>query len=158
MATFERNAARRLGITGVHMAGLAISTGLGLIAGSSFLWATPDRAWNIFLAGFLWTLLLATATALVRCVREQLQRGDWWNGIALGLEMTFPLTTLYIIGVGIITIGLPADGMEQVGTVMVTTRPNLLVVAPAFYASSLVVAIVVGPVYALTSPFRREQE
>ncbi len=82
-----------------------------------------DRAWNIFLAGFLWTLLLATATALVRCVRERLQRGDRWNG------------------------------MEQVGNVMVTTRPYLLAVAPVFYASSLLVAIAVGPVHAPTSPF-----
>ncbi len=93
----------------------------------------------------------------MRCTHGHVQRGDWWNGIVPGFEMTFLITTL-MIPVGVITIDPPVDGMKQVDTVMVLTRPNLLAVASVFYASRLMIAIVVGSVYTLTSPFRYEQE
>jgi hypothetical protein len=109
----------------------------------------------MFLAGFLWTMIVAAGTALVRCVRERLPRGAWVRGIAMGCEMTFPLTTLYMLAVALVTLGVPADGATQVGNVMIAARPDFLAVAPVFYAASLVLGVVVGPVYVLTSPFRR---
>ncbi|GEM_PF-655447 len=160
MATFEsemsvRRASRGLRLSAVHLAGLGISTLLGVVAGSAFYWAAPERAWNIFLAGFLWTMIVAAGTALVRCVRERLPRGAWVRGIAMGCEMTFPLTTLYMLAVALLTLGIPADEATQVGNVMLAARPDFLAVAPVFYAASLVLGVVVGPVYVLTSPFRR---
>lgn len=160
MATFDqgmgvRGSERSWRPSWVQLVGLGLSTLLGLVAGSAFYWAVPERAWSIFLAGFLWTLMVAAGTALVRCVRERLGRGDWWHGLAVGCEMTFPLTTLYMLAVALVTVGLPANETAQVGSVLVATRPNLLAIAPVFYASSLVVGVVVGPVYVLTSPFRR---
>lgn len=155
MAPLRKETLQRLRVSKIQFAGLVISSLLGVVAGSAFLWAVPDRAWNIFLAGFLWTLLVAAGTAIVRCVRERVQHGDWWRGIAVGCEMTFPLTTLYMLAVALVTAGIPAGQLVQTGQMMVAAKPDLLAVAPVFYAASLVLAVVVGPVYVLTSPFGR---
>ncbi len=155
MAASRHQAMRSMHVSAIHLVGLGISLILGLFAGSAFWWASPEQAWNIFLAGFLWTLLTAMGTAIVRFMRERVQRGDWWHGIAIGCEMTFPLTTLYMLGVVLMTLSLPAGGMVEIRGLMVASRPHMLAVAPVFYTVSLVLAIVLGPLYALTSPFKR---
>ena len=38
---------------------LAVSAALGAVGGSAFLWAAIPRAWDIFVAAFLWTLIAA---------------------------------------------------------------------------------------------------
>jgi hypothetical protein len=42
---------------------------LGLIGGSAFLWATPRRAWEIFTAAFLWTLIAAAGRLAPKAFR-----------------------------------------------------------------------------------------
>lgn len=134
---------------------MGISSMLGLIGGSAFLWAGPDRAWDVFMAGFLWTLLVAVGSGLFRCFTERLRRGEWKRGIAIGCEMSFPLTTLYMVAAALITALISEDYVLHNGTV-VTSKPDMLLVAPLFYACTLVVAIVIGPVYVLTSPFKKK--
>lgn len=155
MALSDRVGLQRFRLSIIHLMGLGISTALGLAAGSAFGWAAPGQAWNMFLAGFLWTLIVAVGTAVVRCMREQVQRGDWWRGIAVGCEMTFPLTTMYMLAVALITLRVPAESFTQANGLPITSKPDLLTIAPVFYTASLVLAILVGPGYALTSPFRR---
>lgn len=139
----------------VHLLAMAVSTVLGLAAGSAFLWAAPRQAWGIFLAGFLWMLIVATATALVRCVRERLGRGEWRRGLALGCEMTFPPTTLFLLGAALASAGVQPEMLALSHGALVASKPDMLTVAPLFYTASLVMALVVGPLYVLTSPFKR---
>lgn len=134
---------------------LAVSALLGLIAGSSFLWADIERGWNLFLAGFLWTLISAAGTGLLRCVRERVRRDEWQRGLQIGAVMTFPLTTVYLLVVALLTAGVTADTVMLPGGGMVAAKPDMLAVAPICYAVTLLVAVLVGPVYVLTSPFGR---
>lgn len=134
---------------------LAVSGLLGLIAGSAFLWASIERAWNIFLAGFLWTLISAAGTALLRCVRERLRYGDWRRGLQIGSVMTFPLTTLYLLMVGLTSAGARSDLALLADGSSVARRPDLIAVAPVLYGITLLLAFFVGPLYALTSPYGR---
>ena len=139
----------------MQLIGMAISSVLGLFAGSAFLWAEPRQAWSIFLAGFLWTLIAATGTALVRCVRERLQRGEWRRSAILGLAMTFPPTTFYMLGAALASAGIQAEQIVQPNGVIIASKPDMLSVAPIFYSASLAIAFIVGPFYALTSPFKQ---
>lgn len=138
----------------LRLAPIVISTLLGLISGSAFLWADLDRAWAIYLGGFLVTLTVAVATASVRCVREQVQRGQWWRGFSLGLATTFPATTLYLAAAALISVGIPHADVLLPNGVLVTSKPDLLKMAAPFYTSSSVLAMVTGPIFMLTSPFR----
>lgn len=142
----------------MQLIGMAISSALGLFAGSAFLWAEPRRAWSIFLAGFLWTLIAATGAALIRCMRERLLRGEWRRGAILGLVMLFPPTTLYMLGAALTSAGIQAEQLAQGNGVLVASKPDMLAVAPVFYSASLVIAFVVGPFYALTSPFKQRDK
>ncbi len=136
---------------------LAVSALLGLIAGSSFFWADTERGWNLFLAGFLWTLISAAGTGLLRCVRERVHRDEWLRGLQIGAVMTFPLTTIYLLVVGLLTAGITGDPVTLPNGGVVAARPELLVVAPICYVMTLIVALLVGPVYVLTSPFGRRK-
>lgn len=135
-----------------QLGALGASTVIGLIAGSSFLWAQPDRAWNILIAGFLWVLLIALGAGLARAVRERIQRGEWLRCLALGCEMTFPSTTLYILCVALASSGAPATAVLSDGTA-VKGRPDMLALLPLLYSITLLVAVIIGPGYMLTSPF-----
>ncbi len=125
-----------------QLVALGLCTLIGLIVGSSFLWTDLDRAWTNLVAGFLWVLVISAASSIVRFVRERIRRGEWRRGIALGCEMTFPTTTMYMLAIGMASLG----AAEMI-------RPDLLMVAPIFYSITLVLAVLVGPVYMLTSPF-----
>ncbi len=145
---------QQLQVTPLHLVAMLISMLLGLVAGSSFLWAAPRQAWSIFLAGFLWTLIVSLGAALLRCQREQLRRGEWLRGVVLGCMMIFPQTTLYMLAVALILAGVEANVSVQAYDVFVANKPDWLEVAPIFYAASLVMVLVVGPLYVLTSPFK----
>jgi hypothetical protein len=136
---------------------LGVSALLGLIAGSAFFWADTERGWNLFLAGFLWTLISAAGTGLLRCVRERVHRDEWRRGMWIGAVMTFPLTTAYLLVFALLTAGVTGDPVTLPNGGVVAAKPELLVVAPICYAMTLIVALLVGPVYVLTSPFGRRK-
>lgn len=132
---------------------MAVSVVLGLIGGSAYLWA-PERAGSLFMAMFLWTLLSATGTALARCVIERVRRGELKRGLLIGFEMSFPLTTCYLVTVALVSAGAPVEAAVPGADVLTAMRPDVLAVAPICYAATLVVALITGPLYALTSPFQ----
>jgi hypothetical protein len=131
---------------------LAFSTIVGFIVGSSFMWANPEKAWNFFLAGFLWVLIISAGTGLARCVRERIQRGEWWRGLAVGCEMTFPTTTMYMLTVALASAGA-VEATTLANGASLAVRPDMLLIAPVFYAVALAMAVFIGPVFMLTSPF-----
>jgi vacuolar-type H+-ATPase subunit I/STV1 len=140
-----------------HLAALGAASIIGLIVGYSFVWATPSRAWDFVIAGLLWVLLISGVMSLARCMQERLPRGDWWRGIAIGCEMTFPVITLYMLGLLLASLGAAdmvvlADGSQVAG------RPHVLEIAPLFYGISLLMALLLGPGYAWTSPFGVKHE
>jgi hypothetical protein len=134
------------------LSALASSTLLGIIVGFSFWWAAPERAWDHLIAGFLWVMLIAVGTGLARSVRERIQRGEWRRGLAVGCEMTFPPVTLYMLAVALVSLGAAEVTILTDGT-NVVSRPDMLAVAPIFYGVTMAVAVFIGPVYMLTSPF-----
>ena len=133
-----------LKVSPAFLIALAVSSLLGAIGGSAFIWASQDRAWNIFTAAFLWTLISAAGTALGRYVGERLQRGSWRRGLWIAGVMSFPLTTVY---------SLVAFGISSAAEASV--RPRISAVLPFFYGATLVLALCVGLSWVLTSPFRR---
>lgn len=136
----------------LQVGGLVASTIVGLIVGAAFIWARPERAWDHLISGFLWVLIIATGTGIVRGVRERVGRGEWRRCIALGLGMTFPLTTAYLVAVWLVSLAAPETRTLADGTV-VMGRPDMLAVAPLLYGMTLLLAVLLGPVYMLTSPF-----
>jgi hypothetical protein len=136
-----------------QIATMITSVVLGLIVGSSFIWAAPGRAWDNLIAGFLWVMLVAVAMGLAQFfVRERLRRDQWWRGIGLGCEMTFPATTLYMLLVALASASA-AETTAGAGGTLVLSRPDMLALAPLFYGVTLAVAIFIGPVCVWTSPF-----
>jgi hypothetical protein len=124
------------------LSALATSLVLGLLVGFSFFWAETNRAWDHMITGFLWVLLVAAAMGLGRFMRERVRRGEWRRSLSIAAEMTFPTTTLYLIGVAIASAGA--------GEI----RPDLLPMVPVYYSIALVVALFLGPFCMFTSPFR----
>jgi hypothetical protein len=143
--------------SGFQLVGLALCTVVGLIVGSSFVWAAPSNAWTYLIMGFLWVLLISAATGLGRCVRERLQRGDWVRGIAIGSEMSFPNTTMFLLAVLLASLGAAETTVLSSGA-SVMSKPDMLMVAPIFYSITLAMAVIIGPVYTLTSPFGVKQK
>jgi hypothetical protein len=150
-------AAHPLRPSSVQLIALAICSVLGIIAGAAFIWLSPTMARNIFLAGFLWTLLVEMGSGIGRCVYERVCKGEWRRALALGFEMTFPATTMYLAMVVLLTLGFAAKPVVTAGGEMAVTRPDILATAPILYAVTLVVALmlVIGSV--LTSPFPRHR-
>lgn len=140
-----------------HLSALATSTVLGLIVGAMFVFvANPHRAWDALIAGFLWVMLVSAAMSIARFMRERIQRGEWRRCLALGMEMTFPATTLYILAVALVSAGA-AETTILAGT-EIPRRPDLLTLAPVFYLATLALALFVGPAFMLTSPFGKQQQ
>jgi hypothetical protein len=115
---------------------LGVSAVLGLIGGSAFHWA-GGRAWDIFIAAFLWTLISGAGSAIGRFVGERVRRGDWRRGLWLAVAQSFPLTTVFLLAAAL-------AGAE----------PALLTIAPVPYACTLAVALTVAALGVLTSPYR----
>jgi hypothetical protein len=136
----------------VQLGALVLSTIIGLVVGSSFVWGEAEHAWNHLYTGFLWVLIVSAGTGLARCVQEKVQRGEWWRGVAVGCEMSFPNTTMYMLAVFLASLGA-ADVATLADGASVMNRPDMLLVAPLFYAITLGIAFIIGPVYVLTSPF-----
>lgn len=139
------------------MGALALSTLLGLAVGVSFNYAGPVRAWDNLIAGFLWVLIVATAAALARFFRERVRRGEWRRGLAIMAEVTLLPTTVFILMVGVASIGAAEVATLPDGA-RVASRPNMLALAPIFYGVALVLALALGPLCILTSPFRAQPE
>jgi hypothetical protein len=119
----------------------AVSAGLGLAGGSGFFWATPQRAWEIFTAAFLWTLISAAGTTIGRFFGERVRRGNWRRGLWLAAAQSFPITTVFLL----------------VSTAVAALAGSWILIdaAPICYAGTLAVAICTGPIGVLTSPFLR---
>jgi hypothetical protein len=96
-------------------------------------------------------LIIATATGLARSMRERVQRGDWRHGLAIGCEMTFPTTTVYLLAVALASLG--AADVTLLNGEQVVGKPDMLMIAPIFYGITLALAVLIGPIYMLTSPF-----
>ncbi len=116
---------------------LAVSVALGAIGGSAFHWAGPLRAWNIFIAAFLWTLIAAAGTTIGRFAGERLRRGRWGRGLWLASAQSFPLTTTFLL------VAAAASAGAALGPTVV----------PVLYSCTLLVALFVGALGVLTSPF-----
>ena len=117
---------------------LVVSALLGLVGGSAFVWADLSRAWNIFIAAFLWTLISAAGTTIGRYSFERLRRGEWRRGLEIAFVQSLPLTTLFL-------------------AVAALASANPLVIlglAPVPYVCTLVVALACAALGVLTSPYR----
>jgi hypothetical protein len=134
------------------MGALIISAVLGIIAGSAFHWAALALAWNLFIAGFLWTLLIAVGVLIFRCFHERVRKGEWRRGITMAWMMMFPTSTIYMATIMLITIGISANRVRIPG--VLPEKPDMLIIAPLFYGIILIIATLLGSTYVLTSPFR----
>ncbi|MEI7772172.1 MAG: hypothetical protein WCI67_19425 [Chloroflexales bacterium] len=126
-------------ISPIFLTALAISAALGLAGGSAFHWAAPQRAWEIFTAAFLWTLIAAAGTTIGRFYGERVRRGNWRHGLWLAAAQTFPLTTVFLLAAA--TVAAFAGSWIAIEA------------APICYASTFAVAFVTGPLSVITSPF-----
>lgn len=118
---------------------LAVSAALGAVGGSAFLWADPRRAWEVFTAAFLWTLIAAAGTTIGRFAGERLRRGHWRRGLWLAHLQSFPLTTVFLLVAAAASAGA-------------ALAPS---VVPVLYACTLVVALALALLGVLTSPYTR---
>jgi hypothetical protein len=117
---------------------LGVSLLLGLLGGSAFLWATPRRAWELATAAFLWTLISAAGTTIGRFFVERVRRGNWRHGLWIAAAQSFPLTTVFLLAAALVA------------------GPAILAPsAPLAYAATLAVALIMGALGVLTSPFLR---
>lgn len=117
---------------------LGVSAILGAIGGSAFQWAQhPERAWEIFTAAFLWTLISAAGTTIGRLVGERIRRNQWRRTLWLAHVQSFPLTTVFLL------VAIPFSR----GAVLV---PSLL---PVLYASTLAIALFMAALGVLTARF-----
>jgi hypothetical protein len=126
---------------------------LGLLVGTSFVWARTDRAWDHMITGFLWVMLVAVGTGLVRSMRERIGRGEWRRSLAVGCEMTFPSTTMYLLGVALVS--WIATATPLLSSANMVTLTEVLRLAPVYYAIALAIALFLGPFCMLTSPYGR---
>jgi hypothetical protein len=128
-------------ISPVFLIALAVSAALGLAGGAGFIWAGPQRAWEIFTAAFLWTLISAAGTTIGRFFAERVRRGGWRHGLWLAAAQSFPLTTAFL---------LAAAGVATLSGSWIAVEA-----APICFAGTLAVAIVTGPLGVITSPFTK---
>jgi hypothetical protein len=126
-------------ISPVFLIAIAVSCVLGLAGGSGFVWAAPQRAWEIFTAAFLWTLISAAATTIGRFFGERVRRNNWRRGLWLAATQSFPLTTIFLLTASVVA--------AMAGSWIAAEA------APICYAGTLAVALVTGPLGVLTSPF-----
>jgi hypothetical protein len=126
-------------VSPVFLIAFTVSAALGLAGGSGFLWAAPQRAWEIFTAAFLWTLISAAGTTIGRFFGERVRRGGWRHGLWLAAVQSFPLTTVFL---------LTATAVAALAGSWIAVEA-----APICYAGTLAVALVTGPIGVLTSPF-----
>jgi hypothetical protein len=131
-------------ITSQLLVALSVSALLGLIGGSAFYWAGPTRAWNIFVAAFLWTLIASAGTTLGCYVGERLPRGQWSRTFWVAGVLSFPLTIVYALVAFWLIHGTPLAAPPQPNSVL-----------PFFFAATLAVALCVALSWALSSPFRK---
>lgn len=126
----------RLRVSSVFLVSLAVSVILGLLGGSGFLYALPQRAWEIFTAAYLWVLIVSAGTLIGRFFYERVRRGNWWRGLWLAGVQSFPLTTVFLLAASAVAGA--------------TILSSALLVC---YTSTLVIALSIGGLNVLTSPF-----
>lgn len=133
---------------------MVIAAGVyGLIAGRMFHSGNLPLAWTAFIFGYVAVLTMELGLAFFLCYRSRLRRGDYRGGFHIGLASAFSLTTVFLGGIALTTLGLESGTVYFNGTVL-RTRPDLLYQMPIFYGCSLLVGLISGPLYALTSPLR----
>jgi hypothetical protein len=133
-------------------AALGLSSFIGVLVGIAFLQDDPRPAWTCLFGGFLTVMLIMGITGLGRCVQQRIRRGEWRRCLILGSTATFPATTCYILAVWLVSLGTRHEPMMLDGFPL--SHPSLLAVAPGVYLVTLVLALLVGPGYMLTSPFK----
>ncbi|RRR74773.1 MAG: hypothetical protein EI684_06290 [Candidatus Viridilinea halotolerans] len=122
----------------VFLIPLAVSAILGAIGGSAFQWLHPQRAWEIFTAAFLWTLISAAGTTIGRFVSERLRRDQWRRALWLAHVQSFPLTTIFLL------VAIPFS----LRAILV---PSIL---PVLYGATLVEALALAALGVFTSKFK----
>lgn len=136
--------------TAAHFTGIV----LGLLAGFSFVWAGPDDGSNHLITAFLWVLIASTAMTIAYATVNRVQRGEWLRCLELGAVMMLLPTTLYLLGLVLAAGGAASTVLLPDGS-NVAGRPDVLNVAPILYGAALLMAVLVGPGYMLTSPYKR---
>lgn len=108
--------------------GLALSSGLGLVAGSLFATDTPT-AWRLAYATFLWTLIIGFAVVLLAFASGRVPLGHWRYGTLLSAGVFFTQTTGYALAL----LLLAALGPD-IGTLLAYLVP------PLYLCSAIMVA------------------
>lgn len=134
---------------------LAACVALGLASGWAFAHGGLDFAWILFLFGFIWVLLISTGLGLWLCYRAKLARGDWRGGLHIGFASAFPLATVYLAAIALLTAGIPLVSVALPGGGHALARPDYLRHFPILYCCSLVVGALSGPLFAAWSPWPR---
>ncbi|NJL33213.1 MAG: hypothetical protein HC893_04340 [Chloroflexaceae bacterium] len=106
----------------------------------------------IFLGGTLWVLLVSAGTGLARCFYERIQRNAWRRGIIVGLQMALFPMTLFLVSMAVTSAGA-AELVRSASGELVLHRPDIFALAPICYGVALTLGLVLGPSFALTSPF-----
>ncbi|PDW03102.1 hypothetical protein [Candidatus Viridilinea mediisalina] len=116
---------------------LGVSAILGAIGGLAFQWVHTERAWELFTAAFLWTLISAAGTTIGRLVGERVRRNQWRRALWLAHVQSFPLTTVFLL------VAIPFSR----GAVLV---PSVL---PVLYGSTLAIALFMTVLGVVTARF-----
>ncbi len=134
------------------LSAMVASTILGLISGASFHFSSPERAWDHLIAACLWVLMITTGTGLARSFLARLRPGEWRRGWRIGLEMAFPAMTCFVVALALVSAQARVTQVLASGAV-VAGRPDVLALLPLFYGLALLPAVLVGPLFVLTSPY-----
>lgn len=133
---------------------LLVSAALGTYSGWTFRYGNLSLAWLLFLFGFVWVLLLSAGLGLWLAVRSRLVRGDWRGGLHIGFASAFPLATLYLLAVALLTAPIALVTVDLPGGGHALARPDYFQHFPILYCCSLVVSFLSGPLFAAGSPWR----
>jgi len=134
---------------------ILVAAGLGVFSGWSFHGDNLAFAWMMFLFGFVWVLMLSVALGMWIAYRARVRRGDWRAGLHVGFASAFPLATVYLGLVALLTWSIPLTNVA-VGAGHALSRPDHLRHFPVLYACSLLVGVLSGPLFAAWSPLGRE--
>ncbi len=133
---------------------LLASAALGAYSGWTFRYGNLSLAWLLFIFGFVWVLLISTGLGLWLSFRSRLARGDWRAGLHIGFASAFPLATLYLAAVALLTAPIALVSVPLAGGGQALARPDYLRHFPVLYFCSLVVGLLSGPLFAAWSPWR----
>ena len=129
---------------------LALSGALGAASGAAFGRGSLGFAWMLFLFGFVWVLMISVALGIWLAVRARLARADWRAGLHIGLASAFPPATVYMVVVALLTAHIPLGNVVFPNGAHALSRPDIL------YCCTLVVSLLSGPLFAVWSPWPRE--